>query len=162
VSELVIPWATLTTPEELEAWMDDEDDRRDQAWEDHENGSGKKWLIAAVDPDQCIFIAIDELRSKTYPTDEDNWGAGAAEDIEEWVLGCFGDYTGLEGSLVPGVPIEFDLDEEGRLSEISGFAVFGYVEELEKNTTWLANFDGFGEDGSEDGWWLEWDYDGAE
>lgn len=78
------------------------------------------------------------------------------------MLGCFGDYTGLEGSLVPRVPIDFDLDEEGRLSQISGFAFFGYLEELEKNTTWLANFDGFGEDGGEEGWWLEWDYDGAE
>ena len=109
MSEIVIPWATLTNPDELEEWIGDEDDRHEQAWEDHYNGVGKKWLIAAVSPDQCIFIAIDEHRSKTYPTDEDNWGAGAAEDIEEWVLGCFGDYTGLKGELVPREPIEFDL-----------------------------------------------------
>ena len=29
-------------------------------------------------------------------------------------------------------------------------------------TTWLANFDGFDEDCREEGWWLEWGYDGSE
>ena len=85
MSDIVIPWGTLMSPEELEAWIDDEDDRREQAWEDHENGVAKKWLIAAVEPDQSIFIATDELQSKTYPVEEENWGEGAAKDIEECI-----------------------------------------------------------------------------
>lgn len=127
----------LTTPDELEEWIGgvDEGDRHDQVWEYYDNGIGKKWLIAAHDPDKCIFISNDEIRSKRYPTDEDNWGAGAAEDIEEWVLGSFCDFTGLQGSLVPGVPIEFGLDEEGRLSEISGFAVLAVEPETSVMTT---------------------------
>jgi hypothetical protein len=29
-------------------------------------------------------------------------------------------------------------------------------------TTWLANFDGFGESDEGEGWWLEFGYDSAE
>jgi hypothetical protein len=162
VSEVVVPWATLTTPDELEEWIADGDDRLDQAWEDHDNGVGKKWLIAAVEPDQFTFIATDELKTKTYPVGEDNWGEGAAQELEEWVLGCLSDLTGLEGELVSGVPIEFGLDEGGRLCEISGFAVLALEPETNVMTTWLANFDGFGDDDEGDGWWLEFAFDGSE
>lgn len=162
MSDIVIPWETLMSPEELEEWIDDDDDRREQAWEDHENGVGKKWLISAVEPDQSIFIATDELQSKTYPIEEENWGEGAATDIEEWVLGCFSDYTGLNGELIPRVAIELDLDEDGHLCEITGFGILAHVAESNVMTTWLANFDGFGEDNAGDGWWLEFGYDGAE
>jgi hypothetical protein len=159
--DIEIPWGTLKNPEELEEWINDDDDRRDQAWEDHRNGAAKKWLIAAVEPDQSIFIATEELQSRTYPVGED-WGEGAAEDIEEWVLGCFSDYTGLSGELIPRVAIEFDLDDEGCLCEITGFGILAYVAEINAMTTWLANFDGFSNSGDGDGWWLEFGYDGAE
>lgn len=162
MSDIIIPWETFKNPEELEDWIDNDDERRDQAWEDHENGEAKKWLIAAVEPDQSIFIATDELQSKSYPVGEENWGEGASEDIEEWVLGCFNDYTGLNGELIPRVAIEFDLDEEGFLCEISGFGILAHVAESNVMTTWLANFDGFDNADQGDGWWLEFDYDGAE
>lgn len=61
------PKGMLMSPKELEQWIDDDDNRSEQAWEDHENGAAKKWLVAAIEPDQSILFATDELQSKTYP-----------------------------------------------------------------------------------------------
>jgi len=162
MSDIAIPWGSFMTPEDLDRWIDGDDDRRDQAWEDHGNGQAKKWLIVAVEPDQSIFIATDEIKSKTYPVGEEDWGEGVAKDIKEWVLGCFNDYTGLNGELIPRVAIDFDLDEEGCICEITGFGILAHVAGSDVITTWCANFDGFDDGDGGDGWWLEFGYDGAE
>ncbi len=156
--ESEIPWAVLRNPSDLREWIGDDNDRLEKAWLDDENKVANKWLIAAVDPDYAIFISPEELRNKTYSVDEDHWGDGVADDIEEWVLGCFSDYTWLKGQLVPRESIVFDIDETGRISDISGFVILATVTEASLITTWLANFDGF-DTTSEDGWWLEFDYD---
>ena len=156
--ESEIPWAVLRTPSDLQEWIGEDDDRLERAWLDYENEVAKKWLIVAVEPDRSIFISPEDLLKKTYSIADDSWGAGVADDIKEWVLGCFSDYTGLEGQLVPRESIDFDIDEAGRISGISGFVILATVREARLMTTWLANFDGFDAEGDE-GWCLEFGYD---
>ena len=156
--ELEIPWASLRSPSELREWIDDEDDRLEKAWFDHDKEVAKKWLIAAVEPDHSIFISPEDLRNKAFPVDDDRWGEGVEDDIKEWVLGCFSDYTGLKGQLVPRESVDFNLDESGRISDISGFVILATVTEENLMTTWLANFDGFDAEIDEE-WWLEFGYD---
>lgn len=156
--ESEIPWAVLRNPSDLREWIGDDDDRLEKAWLDNENDVANKWLIAAIDPDHAIFISPEDLRNKIYSVDEDHWGDGAAIDIKEWVLGCFSDYTGLNGQLVPRESIDFYTDEAGRISDISGFVIFAIITDASLMTTWLANFYGFDAEG-EEGWWLEFGYD---
>jgi len=156
--ESEIPWAVLRNPSDLREWIGDDDDRLEKAWLDSENDVANKWLIAAVEPDHAIFISPEDLRNKTYSVDEDHWGDGVADDIKEWVLGCFSDYTGLKGQLVPRESIDFNIDEAGRISDISGFVILATVTDASLMTTWLANFDGFYTE-NEEGWWLEFGYD---
>jgi hypothetical protein len=144
-SPFVVPWTSFKTPSDLAEWIGDSDERIETAWNEHSENAPNKWLIAAVDSDQCSFQPLDALAQNCFSDD----GLDPREAISEWVLGCFEDFTGMTGEIYSD--IDFDLDDEGRIETVGSFALTA-----DNGTVWLAQI----EWGVEDEW-LVFEYDEA-
>jgi|LauGreDrversion4_2_1035121.scaffolds.fasta_scaffold365116_1 hypothetical protein len=141
--QFTVPWTSFATPSDLEEWIAGSDERRETAWNEHAENAPNKWLIAAVDSDECSFQPLDSLAEHCFA----EGGTDPNEAVGEWVLSCFEGYTGMHGEIYND--IYCDLDEHGRIEAVSGFAVTA-----DNGTVWLAQF----EWGSLDQW-LIFEYD---
>lgn len=141
--KFTVPWTSLKTPTDLADWIAGSDERIEIAWNEHADNAPNKWLIAAVDSDQCSFRPLDVLAETSFSDD----GPDPRDAICEWVLGCFEDFTGMAAEIYSD--IDFDLDDEGRIETVGSFALTA-----DNGTVWLAQI----EWGSEDEW-LVFEYD---